>query len=200
MIRLLVGICVLLGPFFANSQSFQPGHFTTMDSKEVKAYIKFNPIQSGHMTASGSVPGRVKIKTETDSQPFELSTEEIKGFVAGLDSFVIMKNIPVSETEHFKRDFVKVEVTGRFNLFVHLSQIQSGRFGTKIKKVYILNRKGTKKLTSFHNRYQKDQFIQLIADDPELVEKVQNDWQWMDHLPEVIKKYNSRFIEVNAKK
>ena len=198
MARLLVLFCLFLTFFDALAQSYQPGYFITPDRKQVKGAIKFNSIQCGHLTSNGSVPARIEVKPENESKIFEVTADEIRGFVMGLDSFVVMKNIPVSEQGRFKRDFVKVEALGHINLYIHSSQIPSGRFGTKIKKVYILLKKGTKKLIAFHNRYQKEQFKGLISDDPELLSMIENDWRWMDKIPQVIKRYNLRFANFSA--
>jgi hypothetical protein len=200
MVRLFVLVCLFINGMELLAQPYQSGYFITLDHKQVKGSIKFAPILCGHLTSNGSVPGRIKVKPENESKVFELTADEIRGFVAGADSFVIMKNIPVSEREHFKRDFVKVEAQGPLDLFVHCSQIPSGRFGTKMKTVYILLRAGSRKLIAFHNRYQKDQFIKLIEDDPGLVTEVQNDWQWMDKIPQVVRKYNAHTVNINAKR
>jgi hypothetical protein len=181
------------------AQSFHPGYFITLDGKRIDASIKFKSIQSGHLVSGGSVPGKIKIKPTNESSVYELTADEIKGFVMGTDSFVVMRNIPVSETDHIKRDFVKVEVVGKLTLLIHCSRIPNGRYGSKIKKVYIVLPEGTTRLTAFHNRYQKDKFVQMIDDDPELSEKVKQDWQWMSRLPATIREYNSYFREVQAK-
>lgn len=201
MVRLLLLVWFVAGVSYAQAQSYQPGYFISLDRMEVRGSIKFNSIQCGHLSpGGGSVPGKIKIKPENDSDVYEMTADEIRGFVMGLDSFIVIKNIPVSERDHFRRDFVKVEAVGRLNLYVHCSQIPTGRFGTTTKKVYILSRRGTKKMVAFHNRYQKAQFIQLISDDPELSKEVESDWQWMDRIPQTIKTYNSKWVELNAKK
>src|SRR6267142_6947624 len=126
MVRLLSLVCLVLAFFDALAQSYQPGYFITPDRKQVKAAIKFNSIQCGHLTSSGSVPARIEVKPENESRVFQVTADEIRGFVMGLDSFVVMKNIPVSEQDRFKRDFVKVEALGHLNLYIHSSQIPSG--------------------------------------------------------------------------
>ncbi len=200
MARLLVLLCLFLTSFDLFAQPYLPGYFVTPDQKHVKGTIKFNSIQSGHLTPTTSIPGRIKVKTENDSKPLEFSADEIRGFVMGLDSFVVLKKIPVSGYDYFKKDFVKVDQLGQLNLYIHYSQIPTGRFGTKIRRVYILSRKGSKKLIAFHDRYQKDKFKELVSGDPELAMEIENDWQWMDKIPELIKKYNLYFANVNAKK
>jgi hypothetical protein len=151
------------------------------------------------LTLTGSVPGKIKVKPENETKAIEITADELRAFVMGIDSFVVMKNIPVSERDHIKRDFVKVEATGRLTLFLHCSRVPNGRYGSKIKKVYILLPEGTTNLTAIYNRYQKDQFLQMISNDLALTEEVKDDWQWMNHLPQIIKKYNSHFQDVNAK-
>lgn len=197
--RSVLLFCIFLGQW-AWAQPYQPGYFTTLEGKRVDALIKFKSIQCGYLTVDGSVPGKIKIKTDNDSKVYELTAEEVRGFVMGLDSFVVMKNIPVSERDRIKRDFVKVETTGKLTLFVHCSKVPNGRYGSKMKKVYILLPRGTTKLTALHNRYQKDLFLQMISDDLDLSKQVEDDWQWMNHLPQIIRRYNSHFQEVNARK
>ena len=198
MAKLFALICLYAVALEMSAQSYQPSYFYTLDYKQVKGKIKFTTIQSGYLTSTGSVPGRIKFKAENDTKVFKITADEIRGFVVGLDSFVVLKNIPVSPKDHFKRDFVKVEEMGTLNLYSHCSQVAAGRFGTRTKKVYFLLKNGTKKMIPFYNRYQQKKFLNLISEDPELAAEVKNDWRWMEKIPLLIKKYNLWIADGNT--
>src|SRR5262249_9489069 len=131
--RIFLFLCVFALILRSHAQSYEPGYFITLDGKQVKGNIKFNSIQCGHLTPTGSGPGKIKVRPENENKAVEITADELRGFVMGLDSFVVMKNIPVSEKDYIKRDFVKVEVTGKLTLFIHCSRVPNGRYGSKIK-------------------------------------------------------------------
>jgi hypothetical protein len=200
MIRFFVSIPFLFLSFCGLSQSYQPGYFYTVDNKRIKGFIKYSTIQSGHLLPGGSIPGHIKIKTEIESRAFEMDANELTGFVAARDSFIVLRNIPVSEHDHFARDLVKVEVLGKLNLYIHYSQLPNGRFGSRLKKIYIVQRSSSRKMFSIYDRYQKEQFISFLRDDPELVSSVESDWSWLDHIPETVKRYNTNYMKLNARR
>jgi hypothetical protein len=190
--RFIILICVYLFSRPGLAQQYKPGYFITADEKKVKGTIKFKLTEYGYMTTSESIPGQIKFRPEGEKKAILLSASEIRGFVAGKDSFAIIRNFRISESRYFKRDFARVAQLGRINLYIHYSQLPSGRFGVSIKQVYVLV-KEKEEISCIYNRYQRTEFSKLIADWPELVTQIEKDRDWFEKIPDLVEKYNRHF-------
>lgn len=190
--RLVILIVFYLPSHHLLAQQYKTGYFITADEKKVKGTIKYKSTEYGFMTTAESVPGQIKFKPDGEKKAIKLSANEIRGFVAGKDSFAIIRNIRISESQYFKRDFARVTKLGRINLYVHYSQLPSGRFGVSVKQVFVLV-KEKEEVSCIYNRYQKAEFSKLIADWPKLVDQIEKDWNWMEKIPDLVAQYNQHF-------
>ncbi|QQL50636.1 hypothetical protein [Mucilaginibacter ginkgonis] len=98
----------------AKSQKWQRGAFTDVKNNRLEGLIQASPSGKGPIKNEGFI-----IYKESDNAPeVRLSASDIKGFVAGTDSFAVA-HPPMGQTWPNETDFVKIVINEPLKLYVY---------------------------------------------------------------------------------
>jgi len=123
----------------ASLKSFQNGYYYTREGTKISGLIEFH---RATFSVFGSKKSNIRFKENEEAKLVKLTADDISSFVIGSDSFSIVYNIKInSASGEYARDFAKVIMTGRVNLFVHMSASSDGRSDFENDR-YVLSKDG----------------------------------------------------------
>ncbi len=177
---------LLIASLNSHSQKYKEGYLIFNSNKTQAGLIKYN---EGYWDVFKSRSGSAKFKFSKSSKPIKIKNDVI-GFVIEGDSFVIKRNIVInSMAPIFYKDFVKTEITGPINAFVHTCTSKSGASAgvgalsvgmNNIHKTWILCKGNNNCITISNPKKQEDRIIRFFSDSEivksKLVESKPKDW------------------------
>jgi tRNA A58 N-methylase Trm61 len=176
------------------AQLYKKGYYYTQDGQRVEG--QFRHSYKAHW---GTGPDNTFSFKATKNAPKKiLTTKGVKALVIEKDSFTVIKNIRLSESTAYDEDFVQVVKAGKINLYKHFSDSESADTGTLDQTFsYLAEKDG--KVTLLKRKEFKSQMAKLIADDPDLLKKIQNRELKYDHVEKVVDAYNQRFEQEKSR-
>jgi hypothetical protein len=167
---------------------FKDGYYYTKEGKKVEGLIKF---RRATFSLFGSKQSSILFKENKDSAPIKLTPDDISSFVIGNDSFTLVYNIKINSIQgEYAKDFAKVVVSGRMNLFTHMSSSSNGTTDYDIDS-YVFSKDNKNYLGVWNVKKQREEIAELFSADPELKTRILNK-EFDKKIPELVKEYNSK--------
>ena len=185
-ILVFLGLILLTQPIFA--KSYKEGYYYTKEGKKVEGLIKFRRASFGVFNSKES---DILFKKGEDSASVKLTTKDISSFVTGDDSFAIVYNIKINSIQgEYKEDFAKVVITGRMNLFIHMSSSGDGKSFYDNDR-YVISKDSKIYFGIWNAKKQRKEIAYFFSDDPDIQSKILNK-EFDKKIPELVKEYNSK--------
>jgi uncharacterized beta-barrel protein YwiB (DUF1934 family) len=184
--------CFVFILFFESlfAQTYTQGAYYTHEGQRIEGLIQHNYFAR----FSDGPDNYINFKETSDSKKKKLTTKEVKSFVIGSDSFVIIKHFTINSFAYYEEDFVKIIKTGNLNLYLHYSTGGSGNTFFLVSN-YILEKDA--KLVVMRKRSFKDNYKNLFGDDVDLVKKIEDKSLTYKDLDVIVDEYNNWYIESN---
>lgn len=169
-------------------QKFIEGHYYTHDGQRIAGLIHHS-----YMARFSSSPDNyIEFKATPEAKEQKLTTKEVRSFVAGNDSFIIVKNFAINGFAYYDEDFVKVVKSGRINLYLHYSTVTgSDGYGVSTSTVtsYLVEKDGV--LMRMKKRDFKEKIGELFGDNKELLQKLRKKDLTYKDIEKIIEEYNT---------
>ncbi|MEQ6119568.1 hypothetical protein [Reichenbachiella sp. MALMAid0571] len=157
---------------------------------------------------------KFKFKENDSSKEMKIKASEVKGFVVEKDSFIVIHNFKIDSRTSVTSgiipvDFVQVIESGDLTLYKHYSSVyvggdsyssihgsSSGAGSSNLIETFIIRESNTGVLWTIYSEPKKlrAQLLDIFQHDPVLLFRVsQEDLNYSD-LPDLVKKYNERYI------
>ena len=123
-----------------------------------------------------------------------LTTNDVKSFVIGNDSFAIIKSFSRSGMTQYDKDFARVVVTGSLTLYSHCQETNAGSPGlgsasTGIECFYFIKKDGD--LYRLKRKDFKDSVQTIFGDDTKLMNEINNGVFSFDTIEQIVAEYNT---------
>jgi len=160
LILTLIAIIITSQIIFA--KPFKDGYCFTKEGKKIEGLIKF---RRATFSLFGSKRSDILFKKDKDSSTTKFTTDDISSFVIGTDSFAIVYNIKINSIQgEYKEDFAKVVISGKMNLFIHMSSSSDGKSDYDNDR-YILSNDNKNYLGVWNVKGQREEIAALFSDD-----------------------------------
>ncbi|MBC7449979.1 MAG: hypothetical protein H7259_00665 [Cytophagales bacterium] len=167
---------------FGMEVPFERGYCITHSGIKLEGYIA--PVCGSYSSDLGS-NYIMFVLLNGDTKKQKLTTKDVKTFVAGKDSFAIIKSFSTTMGGYYNQDFARVVKSGSLNLYLHCHPKNSG-----FEYLYYVRKSGT--LYRLKRGEFKDRAGFILGDDPELMEKLKKKQLNFDNLEQIIEEYNAR--------
>ncbi len=170
-------------------QDKMPGHY--WDKKGVKHEGKLKMVF--HSMGIGTM---IKFY-EKGEKAKRLDQMMMESFVWDTDSFTLIDNFEVSNSQEYESDFAKVVSTGKINLYKHWRKKHSDGIAYSnigyLSYTYLIRLEGTINYIGIYNKKQFENYLMpMIRDNKELYERIlaMPKKAWMRNISKIIKEYN----------
>ncbi|MCV9387968.1 hypothetical protein [Reichenbachiella ulvae] len=167
---------------------FNEGYYYDYKGRKIHGSIKL--IRS-NFSVFGSQPTTFKVKTANKGK-IKISYREAKAVIIGTDSFAVVSNIRINKAQvsHFRKDFAKVLTLGKINAYTHYCQSSDGNRSYKFNTLVL--QKNQRVVSLNDKRRNREAFEALIADNPELYQKVKatKKNEWLGMVKDIVLEYN----------
>ena len=157
---------------------------------------------------------KFKFKANDSSKEMKIKASEVHGFVVEQDSFIVLNNFKIDSRTSVGNgiipvDFVQVIESGDMTLYKHYSSVyvggdsfsqshgsSSGAGSSNLIETFIIRESNSGVLWTIYSEPKKlrTQLLDIFQHDPVLLFRVcQDDLNYSD-LPDMVKKYNERYI------
>ena len=185
-ILILLAITICCQSILASS--FKEGYYFTKEGKKIEGLIKFN---RATFSVFGSKPSSISFEENENAKAIKLRADDISSFVIGNDSFTVAYNIKINSIQgEYAKDFAKVVVSGRMNLFVHMSSSSDGRTDYD-NDSYVFSKDNKNFLGVWNVKKQREKIAELFSDNAEIKARILNK-EFDKKIPELVKEYNSK--------
>jgi hypothetical protein len=181
----LFALLLTLFSQFASAQ-YAPGYYIDSTGNKVPGLLKYE-FGGNIFTNNKKGACRLVYKPDSASKTTKLSAMEIKGFVIGSDSFTVIHDFRLNAMVYYPQDFVHVLEIGTINLLQY-DAVMATRFGSDDINYWILEK--DKKGHILGNGNWRKLMEELMADDPDLLEKIKNKDVKYKNIRETIRAYN----------
>jgi hypothetical protein len=165
---------------------FEGGYYYTRDGKKTEGLIKFS---RATFSVFGSKPCHIMFKENEEGKTIKLTVDDISSFVIGKDSFTLVYNIKINSIQgEYVKDFAKVVVSGRVNLFIHMSSSSDGRSSYTIDS-YVLSKDNKKYLGIWDAKKQREEIADFFSDNTAVKTRILNK-EFDKKIPELAQEYN----------
>jgi hypothetical protein len=186
LIFTLIALTITSQTIFA--KPFKEGYYYTKDGKKIEGFIKF---RRATFSLFGSKPSEIIFKGNKDSSATKFTADDISSFVIGSDSFSIVYNIKINSIQgEYKKDFAKVIVSGRMNLFIHMSSSSDGKSDYDNDR-YVLSKDNKNYLGIWNSKKQREEIASLFSADADIKARILNK-DFDKDIPGLVKEYNSK--------
>jgi len=171
--------------------SFKEGYYYTNEDIKVKGLIRF---RRATLSIFDNTQSNILFKENDDSKSIKLTTNDISSFVIGTDSFAVVYDIKINSIEgEYEKDFAEVIVTGKMNLYVHLSASYDGRSSYDNDR-YVLSKDNKSYIGIWDFKKQRNEIAELFSDNADIKAKILTitSKEFYKHFPELVKEYNSK--------
>ncbi len=168
---------------------FKQGYYFKSDGTRVPGLIRFN--YGGHVfTDKSDGDCSITFKAKKRDKKVNLTTRDICCFVIEKDSFAIIKNFRLNALSSYPQDFAKVLETGKINLYLYYSKVQSGGKYPVLLTVtdWVIEKNG--KADKLTKKKFKELIPMYLQDHPELLNRIKNDELGHDDTEMIVKAYN----------
>ncbi len=169
---------------------FKQGHYYEKDGTKVTGLIKFK--YGGNVfTDKSDGDCSIIFKTGKRGKKVKLTTNDICCFVIEKDSFSIIKNFRLNALVSYPQDFAKVLETGKINLYLYYSTVQSGGQyggGSSTVTCWVIEKEG--KADKLTKKKFKELLPTYLSDYPKLLDKIENDQLGYNDTENIIRMYN----------
>jgi hypothetical protein len=170
---------------------FKSGYYFAKDETKINGLLKFQYNKSGLLTNKLDGDCTLAFKKEKGGKRVVLTTDDICCFVIEKDSFTVVRNFRLNSFAYYPRDFAKILVAGRINLYSYFSTV-SQRGVPRTVKDWLIEKDGkTDKLT--RKRF-KELMPVYLNDYPELVSEIQNNSLRYKDTEKILKVYNAHSL------
>lgn len=167
---------------------FKDGYYYTKEGKKIEGLIKF---RRATFSVFGSKRSSILFEENKDAMPIILTADDISSFVIKNDSFTVVYNIKINSIQgEYSKDFAKVAISGRMNLFIHMSSSSDGRANYN-NDSYVFSKDNKNYLGIWDVKKQREEIAQLFSDDAEIKTRILNK-EFDKKIPELVKEYNSK--------
>lgn len=194
MKQLLTILILLTLLQFNAAGQFKSGHYYKKDGTKISGLIKFN--YGGNVfTDKSDGDCSISFKSDKKGKKAKLTTNDICCFVIEKDSFAIIKNFRLNALVTYPQDFAKVLESGKINLYLYYSTVQSGggQYGGVVSTVtdWVVEKDG--KADKLTKKKFKELIPTYLNDYPELLDKIKNDQLNYEDSEKIIKMYNDHW-------
>lgn len=177
-----------------NAQNFKRG----------KYYDKYHNTVEGLLTLSRGNAPVLKYKHDKKDQAILFSPDELKGFTIENDSFAVVDGFRYEwtngEIHEMKKSIVQVLEVGPISVYRYwatqgnLNYRAYPSFPYKLDGFLLLDSSTNTLITprKFDDDRLRDQLTSLFANDPTITQKVSSATNLYDHIPTLVKEFNTR--------
>jgi hypothetical protein len=156
---ILTLLLITIGSQSILATPFKNGYYYTNQGKKIEGLIKF---RRATFSAFGSKPSSILFEENENAQSIKLTAGDISSFVTGADSFTVVYNIKINSIQgEYSKDFAKVVISGRMNLFIHMSSGSDGRNDYNIDS-YIFSKDNKNYLGIWNIKKQREEVAELF--------------------------------------
>jgi hypothetical protein len=171
----------------SSSSSYKSGYYYTKEGVKTEGLIEFH---RASFSIFGSRKSHISFKENEDANSVRLNADDIPCFVIGNDSFATVYNIQINSVSgKYAKDFAKILVKGKMNLYMHMSSSGDGRNSYDNDR-YVLSKDGKKFLGIWNPKDQRNEIADLFADNPDLQSRIRNK-EYDKKIYELVIAYNS---------
>lgn len=174
---------------FGHRSDYEKGYCYSHTGEKFSGLIKWEC--SGYPGKSGV--NFIFMKSAPDEKKIKLTTNEIKAFVIGKDSFDIVKLFYSLDANGYNKDFARVVEAGNLTLYSHCREIKSyasyGAASTGIECFYYIKKDDTLSILKRIDFKHEADF--LFGDDKELMNKITKKELGFQNLEQIVAEYNA---------
>jgi hypothetical protein len=164
---LIVTICL----HGLTAASYKSGYYYTKEGVKTEGLIEFH---RATFSVFGSKKSHISFKENEDAKAVKLNADDIPCFVIGNDSFAIVYDIQINSISgKYAKDFAKVLLKGKMNLYMHMSSSSDGRSNYENDR-YVLSKDGKKFLGIWNPKDQRNEIADLFSDSPDIQSRIRN--------------------------
>jgi len=165
--------------------SYESGYYYTHSGEKFSGFIKWEC--SGWSREIGA--NYILFKSAAGEKKVRLTTNDIKAFVIGKDSFAIIKSI-VRGIAKYDKDFARVVSTGSLTLYSHCEETKAGGYtSTGIECFYFIRKNDS--LYRLKRKDFQDSVEFLFGDNKVIMNQINNGSLTFDNIEQIVAEYNT---------
>lgn len=168
---------------FGHRTSYEQGYYYSHTGEKISGLIKWEC--SGYLRETGA--NFILFKPAKGEKKVQLTTNDVKAFVIGKDSFAIIKSIARGITK-YEKDFARVVSTGSITLYSHCEETQAYS-STGIECFYFIRKDGA--LYRLKRKDFQDKVELLFGDNKGLMNQINDGRLTFDNIEQIVVEYNT---------